>query len=246
MARALEFRLLLLLTIVAIAVACTSGDENSQRPQTSIEGTRVAFQTEDGKNIDGRVFGAGDTGVILAHMFPSDQTSWHPFAKRLAAEGFIALTFDFRGYGVSDGPLDVPELPLDIRAAIDLLRDHGATDVYLIGASMGGTASVVVAEDGDVAGIVAISAPRDFQGLSASASAPDVTIPALLIASEQDGSAPADAAWLAETIRGPTATRIYPGAAHGTRLLEGEAQAAVEDLLLSFVTDPESTLATRG
>ena len=49
----------------------------------------------------GRLFGdpaSARTGIVFAHMLPADQTSWFEFAKRRRDQGYLALTFDFRGY----------------------------------------------------------------------------------------------------------------------------------------------------
>jgi hypothetical protein len=40
----------------------------------------------------GHLYGSGSTGVILAHMYPADQSDWTDFAKVLAAHGYQALT----------------------------------------------------------------------------------------------------------------------------------------------------------
>ena len=42
-------------------------------------------------------------GRDLAHMYPADQSDWTDFAQVLAAQGYQALTFDFRGFTESEG-----------------------------------------------------------------------------------------------------------------------------------------------
>ena len=80
-------------------------------------GQVVRFATADGVTLAGSTFGDGTAGVVLAHMFPTDQTSWHPFARQLAMEGYRALAFDFRGYGRSSGARRIDEIDLDVSAA---------------------------------------------------------------------------------------------------------------------------------
>jgi hypothetical protein len=41
---------------------------------------QITFKTEDNKTLDCRLFGSGSTAILLAHMRPSDQTSWFEFA----------------------------------------------------------------------------------------------------------------------------------------------------------------------
>jgi hypothetical protein len=66
----------------------------------------IIFKTEDGIDINGNVFGSGSRWVILSHMFPTEQASWFDFANYLAENGYIVLTYDFRGYGKSGGSKD--------------------------------------------------------------------------------------------------------------------------------------------
>jgi len=59
------------------------------------------------------------------------------YAERLAAAGYAALTFDFRGYGESEGEPRHFESPKkkveDIRSAVDFLSSSGAVDGGRIG-----------------------------------------------------------------------------------------------------------------
>ncbi|MBI2865748.1 MAG: hypothetical protein HYX99_00090, partial [Chloroflexi bacterium] len=44
--------------------------------------------TSDGLRLSGHVFGGGQDAVILAHMYPDDQTQWYPFALFLSELGY--------------------------------------------------------------------------------------------------------------------------------------------------------------
>ena len=111
-------------------------------------------------------------------MRPADQTSWWDFAKDLADEGYLVLTYDFRGYcpggdgGCSEGEQDLGAIWQDVRGG-DRVHplSRGASGVVLIGASMGGTASLVAAaQDGvDVDVVVTLSAPAAIEGMDADA-----------------------------------------------------------------------------
>ena len=134
----------------------------------------VTFESRDGVTLEGRLFGDGSTGVVLSHMRPADQRSWFAFANRLADEGYLVLTYDFRGYcpggegGCSQGELQISAIWQDVLGAMDFIRSQGATTVALVGASMGGTASLVAAgqEGADVAAVVTLSAPTSIEGLT--------------------------------------------------------------------------------
>jgi pimeloyl-ACP methyl ester carboxylesterase len=74
----------------------------------------VSFRTGDGITLRGHVFGSGDRWVILSHMFPDDQTAWYPFAAELAGRGYHVLTYDFRGYGESEGTKQIERIDRDL------------------------------------------------------------------------------------------------------------------------------------
>jgi pimeloyl-ACP methyl ester carboxylesterase len=197
----------------------------------------VSFTAEDGVTLSGHLFGSGSSGVVLAHMYPADQTSWYPTAERLAREGYLVLTFDFRGYGDSEGTKQIRLIDKDVAAAIQAIADAGASDVALIGASMGGTASLVAAAQATpvpVAGVATLSAPVEFKGLSAEKAVPKLTAPLLFIAAEDDAGAEGAKA-LQELASNKGDLKLLPGNEHGTELLEGAHADEVWGLLSGFL-----------
>ena len=202
----------------------------------------VTFTTQDGVALGGHIFGAGSEGVILAHMYPADQTSWYPTAERLAQEGYLVLTFDFRGYGESGGQKQIDLIDRDVFAAIPKIRQEGAAEVVLVGASMGGTASLVAGDQGQaldsirLAGIATLSAPVEFNGLSAADAVPRIVVPMLFLAAENDVGA-AGAKQLEQLSSGKGNLEIVPGSDHGTNLLTGGQGETVYTLLRDFIKD---------
>jgi pimeloyl-ACP methyl ester carboxylesterase len=112
----------------------------------------VSFPAKDGGTVFADLYGSGDRGVILAHGARFDKASWKDQATRLAASGFHVAAIDFRGYGKSKaGPNSnkpSEELYLDVLAAVQYLRAHGASTVAVIGGSMGGGASANAVVEG--------------------------------------------------------------------------------------------------
>ena len=94
--------------------------------------------------------------MVLAHMRGADRSTWEPFAEVAAGNGFRVLTFDFRGYGGSDGERDTL-LDVDLTAAVEHLQREGAEHIVVMGASMGGTATINVASRLDLAGASSLS-----------------------------------------------------------------------------------------
>ena len=122
-------------TIVALMLAgLTSAQEH------------VSFSTEDGWIIHGDLYGTGDRAVVLAHGGRFEKGSWEKQALVLVKAGFRALAIDLRGFGLSkEGPQSARSdfgSPLDVLAAVRYLREKGAENVSVVGASMGGDAAL--------------------------------------------------------------------------------------------------------
>jgi alpha/beta superfamily hydrolase len=226
----------LLLTVLAVACANKAvAPEDHFTPQAGTENAYIV--TDDGVVLNGRLFGAANESVvILTHMRPNDQTAWFDFAKVLEDEGYAALTFNFRGYGDSQGNKDASKLDVDLEGAIRYMRDRGKKRIYLVGASMGATASLVAASKDDVQAVVAISPPARFEDQDALAAVPNVTEPKLLIASEGDKAA-LEFADLVAAAAEPKEIESYTGNAHGTDLFASEHAAALQERILSFLRE---------
>ncbi len=197
----------------------------------------VTFQSEDGITLGGTLYGSGRVGVILSHMFPTDQTGWAGLAQEMANLGYLVLTYDFRGYGQSEGQVQIDQIDKDLRAAVAFIRQQGAEKVALVGASMGGTATVkIAAEDPGIVAVVVWSSPLAFRGLTAELSeVAALTMPALFLGAEAD-PVTADTQRMSETA--PSAELfIYSGDGHGTFTLEMTQGPEVEAKFLGFIQE---------
>jgi pimeloyl-ACP methyl ester carboxylesterase len=221
--------MILALAVLALALLGGCGDVRSQ-------GERVQFTSSDGIQLVGHVFGSGSAGIVLAHMYPADQTSWFSTATRLAAKGYLVLTFDFRGYGESSGSKQIDQIDKDLQAAAEEIRSRGASSVALVGASMGGTASLIVAARTQVAAVATLSAPVEFMGLSARQAVAAVSAPKLFLAAEKDVGA-AGALELEKLASPPKQMELFPGSDHGTNMLTGSSADAVQAKLFAFLTE---------
>jgi pimeloyl-ACP methyl ester carboxylesterase len=219
-----------------LGAACGGGGEPPP-------GRQLAFDSLDGVRLLGDLRGEGEVGIVLAHMFPSDRSSWSEFSSLLAEEGYLTLAFDFRGYGDSEGERDIPEIWRDVVAAARELGDRGAKRVVVIGASMGGTAALVAAarEPGAIDGVITLSAPSTFMGLSAP---PEVLAangaPKLFVAADGDGAAAQAAQDFYQGSSPPKRVEILAGTDHGSDLLEGRHTEVVRRLLLDFLKSVEA------
>lgn len=218
----------------------------AEPPEADLSNSRaVSFTSADGTALEGRVFGDGRTAVVLSHMRPADQRSWFGFADRLADDGYLVLTYDFRGYcpggqgGCSQGERNIAGIWQDVLGAMDFVRSQGATEVALVGASMGGTASLVAAgqEGVDAAVVVTLSAPESIEGLAV-----DATLlqreqaNKLFIAGVGDAPAADSAEHLYEIAPPPKRVEIIPADDHGTDLLTGSHGEEVKRLIETYLT----------
>ena len=236
-----RLRIALAIGLLAVSVAACGTASSSSLDAAASQA--VTFKTSDGVTLAGRVFGPADAqeGVVLSHMLPADQTSWYPFAQRLAGEGYRVLTFDFRGYcpggdgGCSQGTKDINAAPTDLDGAVRYLRKQGPQRIGLAGASMGGTASLLVAgtDPEGIDAVVAVSAPQVLSGLGvglqqlAAVSAPKLFIAGL---GDPSGAVQAADAMYADSPQ-PKDEQIVTDDSHGTDLLSGSQGEHVQELI---------------
>ena len=105
----------------------------------------VSFPTSDGWPIHAHRYGEGKRGVVLVHGGRFSKESWAKQAQTLTNAGLEVRAIDMRGYGQStNGPAALRSdfgSPLDVLAAVRYLQKAGATNVSVIGGSMGGAAA---------------------------------------------------------------------------------------------------------
>jgi pimeloyl-ACP methyl ester carboxylesterase len=108
----------------------------------------VAFTAEDGVRLAGDSRGPEDGPlVVLLHGGGQTRHAWTRTATRLAGEGYHVVTYDARGHGDSDwspdGDYALPRHGMDLLAVLRTLGEPAG----LVGASMGGTSSLIAASD---------------------------------------------------------------------------------------------------
>jgi hypothetical protein len=193
----------------------------------------VSFPTADGLALEGRLFPAGPTWVILAHMYPADMTSWFEFAAAAQQAGYTALAYNNRGYGGSDAGGESLDVGADALAAFSFARANGAGAVFFFGASMNGAAALFLAAEEDLAGIASLSGVPAWDNTPGLARAPEVTEPALFVAAADDGDAVAMAGEMAAAVGGDSQVVTYRTGGHGTALFGDNP--GLTTLLLDFI-----------
>jgi uncharacterized protein len=214
-------------TATTSAPTTTSTAPTTTVPDVTTE--NVTFTTGDQVALVGRLFGEGTTAIVCSHQRRSSKADFGAAGPQLATEGFMVLAYDNRGDGDSEPGMPADRV-LDLLAAIDLVRSRGAEKVVLLGASRGGTLSLVAATQTDVDAIVTLSAPPPDQGPAAVAA---VTEPSLYVNSENDRFADSTQE-MYEAANQPKEIEIYPGANHGVALFDSEP--GLIDRIVAFVS----------
>jgi pimeloyl-ACP methyl ester carboxylesterase len=224
------------LLCVALFLSACGSDAASEGTGTNTipdPGRDFPIITSQGLRLEAKAWGTGETYVVLAHMRPADMTSWFDFARLLADEGYTAVAFNFSGYGESEGEEGEFQVADDVRAAVNAALADEASEVFVIGASMGGTGAVAAAVSNNIAGIVTLSAPFVFESLDLDTALPSVSTPLLLIAADEDGDAANDALAIASAVV-DAELLVLPGAQHGTNMF-AEHGVEITERILAFL-----------
>ena len=205
----------------------------------------VTFEAADGTMLTGELYGSGKTAVIFSVM--GDCTpGWREFAQLTAAQGLMALTYQWRGcrdFRLVDEDQN-RSFVNDARGAINFVREQGAEKVILVGASLGGLASAKLAIESQAIGLVVVASPPaisqwDFEIEPADL---DTDIPKLFITAEHDPTVPASATrQLYDLAAAPKEWQVYPGSEHGTDLFGAESGEEMQRRILEFILTVAST-----
>lgn len=217
-------------TLPPVGVACRD---------LATQGRTLRLENQAGREIAAVDLGEGQRGVVLAHQSDADMCQWLPYATLLAGQGYRVVVFDFAGFGTSS-KTQTPTYIDDIRTVVGYLHEQNTPKVVVIGASMGATMSIVAgaAPNLPVAGVVAISPPKVFDSINAERAAPNLRVPALYIAGDEDG----DYSVYAREIEDATPEElrellVVSAPEHGVALVEAQtpAGAAVRAAIAEFL-----------
>lgn len=203
---------------------------------TAVTPRTVSFLTQDHVRLSGLLYGQSKTVVICSNMYRSSQSDWSTIAPYLVAQGYMVLTYDYRGYGDSQGTFDVGKLAQDLTSAVAFAQKLGADTFILMGASMGGTVTTKVAalEKNRIAAAVVISAPLAFGDLDISdADLRAITAATFFINSNGDGLV-YDIAHMYDEAHSPKQLYLYPGDAHGADLFSSPYGSDLNQRIVAF------------
>jgi len=224
--------------------------------ETYYQVDNIELTTEDSFHLSGKLaylesVQGSRPGIILMHEFGVWVNPWlgSDLMRQLVAEGYVCLSFFFRGHGTSDPVDDLMELindksllANDLKASIDYMEELelvSSGELGLMGGSMG--AIMALAGNGyeEVKTSVALSPTRDGVFVIF----PDMTLSSVYyLVGEQDiheelqgGDFPAETQALYDMTEEPRKLDIIEGTAdHGTSLLSrDELNTSIKDWILT-------------
>ena len=203
------------------------------------------LKTDDRVRIYAAAAGDGSNALVLVHESGgAGLCGWLPTMRWLTQHGVRAVGINLRGYPPSGTPslADYHHYVQDIQAAVDAAHRLGAKKVFVMGASLGGAATVAEAPRlKDVAGVISLSGELELPSaeLDAIGAAPKITVPFLFVGSEADGYVLGpDARRLTRAVGSKDKqVRIFEGGYHGWDLLDvAPYRARVKSFLLGWLT----------
>jgi dienelactone hydrolase len=201
--------------------------------------------SSEGETLTAELYGAlpAQRVVVLCHGASWDASGWRDIAPRFVARGVPALAINFRGFGGSTGKTgkvgseprssSVWTTVTDLAVAKAWLKQQGAKEIALVGASMGGHAVLGSSFERDIECVVSISAPVEPVD---DALSKKVSGRKLFICADQDhlGAAP-HVVRMFDVCEPPKTLLMVGGTEHSRPLLDGPHGADLIAAMLDFV-----------
>jgi pimeloyl-ACP methyl ester carboxylesterase len=181
------------------------------------------------RSIEARLWGRGENIVVLSGAESDGHDAWEPLIEAADTDCYAIVT-----YTCPDGT----DAARALGEVLDFIesgeRPVPADRVILLGASLGGVASLRAAsERGDerIVAVVAISVPaeRDGERLCSDADLRMITAPKLFITTEFDDIVEETRNVFA-VVEDPRHITIYPGGAHGTEIFREHTESLAGQL----------------
>jgi dienelactone hydrolase len=201
--KAVRRRPVIPLLVLAVAAAGTAGCSGGSKradatvtpsisadcisPTSAAAKQIVHYATADGQEVEAYVAGpaagkhvssSGTVGIVIVHQANQDLCDSASWAMKFSGLGYLAIA----------PTLDGIEPVGEIGASVAYLRQHGAKQVVLLGASMGGTAVLQTAVElkPPVQAVVSVSGPSAYSSMDALSAVPKLTVPVFYSAGALD------------------------------------------------------------
>ncbi len=192
--------------------------------QDAVVPETVVIAAGDGLEIQGDYYASsGGQAVLLLHMLGGRRADWDSLIPYLTTEGYTVLAVDMRGHGETRGSQEWALAEQDVQTLLDWLREQGAEEIALVGASIGSNLALRgMANDEAVVTAIALSPGLDYRGVTTEDAIEAIgRRPVLLVAERVDRYSADSVAQLFALATGLVQVRIGTSAAHGTNMLGG-------------------------
>lgn len=250
---------------IALAALLLLGVNCSKRATPGTQTRDLTFTTPDGYTIAGTLYAVDrpkPAGLVLVPMLGTTRERWLSFAQAAQAEGYLSLAIDMRGHGDSTmrrgaktsyksfSTQDWLGVVNDIAAAKRALLDAGADpdNIAVVGASIGANLALRYAlSDPEIQAAVLISPGKEYHGVTVEDAITEYgSRPLMLMTTTGDSYSQETCTALKQLAKTHCELHEYPGAAHGTDLLDTNENANGQILLwLSAIIGPDAAKAAR-
>ena len=194
----------------------------------------ITLTTEDKVTIAATYYEAvSEKAVILLHMYGMTRQSWKEFAVFLQEKEYQAIAIDLRGHGqsleknkqkisyINFHDQDFRDMTKDVKAAKKFLQQQGASDISIVGASIGANlALMMAAHDREITKVVALSPGLNYKGiLTEPLMSNEISNKVLLVSSTGDVDSYGAVKLLKEKYQN-SELMIFAGEGHGTDILK--------------------------
>ena len=190
-------------------------------------------------------------GVVFVHMEKRKSSDWRFLAERLQKSNFHTLAIDLRGHGASvpedaEKPIledaDYMAMTYDVEAAVAYLKSQGATEVSLVGASLGANLALLAAgRDPTIENVVMLSPGLKVKGVpSEEAMKSYGERPVLIAVSDADSYSAKSALVLDADAKGSHRLEVLKSAGKGTKMLN--SSPTLEPLIQSWLMGNHQTV----
>jgi alpha-beta hydrolase superfamily lysophospholipase len=202
----------------------------------------ITFLTDDGAAIWGSLSLDSARWVLLVHDRGHDLDSFLPLSHRLVADGFSVMAIDLRGCGLSGGRKSESKFHFDVLAAVRFAREHGAREIFAVGAGRGSDVVIEAAPDAGFGAAVLVSPSLNRRGRVLRTAIRRSTVPKLVLVGSQDAEALKDARGVMATAIGPRVIVTLPTRDQAHDLLGGPCAGQVMNHVSTFLAHSRSEL----
>lgn len=204
--------------------------------QTGQEREELTLTTADGFSLAATYYPSladGTKGMALLHMLGKDRSTWTVFALRAQTLGYHVIAIDLRGHGENDGSWndfsddDFNAAVNDVEAAVAALKERGASEIALAGASIGANLALRYAAENDVMAVVLLSPGLEYHGVRTDDAIAAATEPLFIAVAEGDSYAAESSHALQEKGSGVTLA-AKAGKKHGTDMFSSDPALETE------------------